>query len=73
MPGNNREKMMLRIAWTIRGFHLIGVIPKVEKYSAHYFIDKTLTLSYTPLIPTAKRKMVIHDFHTIHVFFAGQT
>jgi hypothetical protein len=51
---------MLTVVWNTRGFHLIDVMPRGEKFSARYFIDKNLTPICAQLIPTGRHKLVIH-------------
>jgi histone-lysine N-methyltransferase SETMAR len=58
--GIDREKAMLTVAWNTRGFHLIGAMPRGEKFTAWYFIDKISTPIWAQLIPTWRRKLVIH-------------
>jgi hypothetical protein len=50
----------LTFVWNKIGFHVIDAMPKGEKYSARYFIDKILTPICGGLIPHGTRKLVIH-------------
>jgi hypothetical protein len=51
---------MVTIAWNPNGFHLTGAMPKGEKHSARYHINKITISIYQRLIPAGKRKLVIH-------------
>jgi hypothetical protein len=44
----------------MRGFHLINAMPRGEKFSGRYFIDKIVVSICAQLIPTGRYKLVIH-------------
>jgi hypothetical protein len=50
---------MLTVIWNTRSFPVIDAMPRGEKFSTRYFIDKILTICVY-LIPTGRRKLVIH-------------
>jgi hypothetical protein len=58
--GIDREKTTLTVIWNMQRFYLIDGMPRGEKFSAPYFIDKILTPICAQLIPTGRRKLVIH-------------
>jgi transposase len=58
--GIDRKKTMLTIVWNTRGFHVIDAMPRGETFSARYYIDHILTPICRRLIPTGRRKLVIH-------------
>jgi hypothetical protein len=51
---------MLTALWNTRGFDLIGAMSRGEKFSTWYLIDKILTPICAQMIPTGRRKLVIH-------------
>jgi hypothetical protein len=58
--GINHEKTLLTVVWNTQGFHLIDTMPRREKFSTRYFVDKILTPISAQLIPTRRRKLGIH-------------
>jgi hypothetical protein len=58
--GIDRGKTMLTVVWNTRGFHLADAMPRGEKFSTWYFINKILTPICAQLIPIGKPKLVIH-------------
>jgi hypothetical protein len=58
--GINHEITMLTAVCNTRGFHLIDTMPRGEKFSARYFIDKILRPICAQLIQIERSKLVTH-------------